>query len=263
MTPIRTKPSTRAWSIAIVVSGGAYFTAFSIRCSRIWRSRGASARAWWREPGPDLEVVLADDRPDRVDDLVDRRLDVGRGDRRGLGGDDPDGRQDRVDEPVEPLDLVHRRVVPRLALGAPVRVARLAALERRIVAEQLRVGPDDRERRPQLVGDERDQLGAGLVDLAELLEPLLGLGLLAALLDDPGEQVGDRLELGDVGRREVARLLGLDVEDADDLVVPAERHAEHRGDEPALVDAADPQEARVGPDVGDDERLARLRRRGR
>ena len=53
---------------------------------------------------------------------------------------------------------------------------------------------------------------------------------------------------------EHARLLGLDVEHADDLVVPGQRHAEHRGDEPALVDAADPQEARVGLDVGDDQR---------
>ena len=74
---------------------------------------------------------------------------------------------------------------------------------------------------------------------------LLRLGLLAALLDDPGEQVGDRLQLGDVGRAEQPRLLGLDVEDADDLVVPAQRHAEHRRDEPLLVDPADPQEARV------------------
>ena len=56
--------------------------------------------------------------------------------------------------------------------------------------------------------------------------------------DDAGKKVGDRTELGDVGRGEVARLLRLDVEDADDLVVPAERDAEHRGDEPALVDAA-------------------------
>ena len=72
-------------------------------------------------------------------------------------------------------------------------------LERRLVGEELRVGADDRERRPQLVGDERDQLAAGLVDRLELLDPRLGLGLLAALLDDPGEQVGDGAELGDVG----------------------------------------------------------------
>ena len=49
--------------------------------------------------------------------------------------------------------------------------------------------------------------------------------------------------------------LGLDVEHADGLVVPGQRHAQHRGDEPALVDAADPQEARVGLDIGDDQRL--------
>ena len=54
----------------------------------------------------------------------------------------------------------------------------------------------------------------------------------------------------------MALLLGLDVEDADDLVVPGQRHAQHRGDEPALVDSADPEEARVGSDVGDDEGLA-------
>ena len=58
------------------------------------------------------------------------------------------------------------------------------------------------------------------------------------------------------GARELAVLLGLDVEDADDLVVPGERHRQHRGDEPALVDAPDPQEAGVGGDVGDDHRLA-------
>ncbi len=149
--------------------------------------------------------------------------------------------------------------MPRLALGAPVRVARFTALERRVVAEQLRVRPDDRERRPQLVGDERDQLRACLVDLAQLLEPLLCLGLLAALLHDPGQKVGDRLELRDIGVAEQPLALRLDVEDADDLIVPRERHAEHRRDEPALVDAADPQEAVVGPHVGDDERLAARR----
>ena len=150
----------------IVVSGGAYFTAFSMRCSRIWRSRGASASAWWRDAGLDVEVVLADDRPIESTTSCDRGLDVGRLD----GGRDVRARsgptEDRVDEAVQALDLVHRRVVPRVALGAPLRVARLATLERRVVGEELGVGPDDGERRPQLVGDERDQLAAGLVDPA-------------------------------------------------------------------------------------------------
>ena len=128
------------------------------------------------------------------------------------------------------------------------------AAQRRLVGEQIGVGADDRERRAQLVGDQRDELAARLVDGLEGLDPGLGLGLLAALLDDPGQQVGDRSELGDVGLAEVARLLGLDVEDAHDLVVPGQRHRQHRGDEPALVDPADPQEARVGLDVRDDQR---------
>ena len=73
--------------------------------------------------------------------------------------------------------------------------------QRRLLGEQVGVGADDRERRPQLVGDEGDQLAARLVDGLERLDPRLGLGLLAALLDDPGQQVGDRAELGDVVRR--------------------------------------------------------------
>ena len=88
-------------------------------------------------------------------------------------------------------------------------------------------------------------------------DPGLGLDLLAALLDDPGEQVGDRAELGDVVGAEDAMLLRLDVEDADDLVVPGQRHGQHRRDVAALVEAADPQEARLRADVRDDERLAR------
>ena len=65
----------------------------------------------------------------------------------------------------------------------------------------------------------------------------------------PGEQVGDRAELRDVVVAEGPRLLGLDVEDPDGLVVPGQRHGQHRRHEAALVDAADPQEARVGADV--------------
>ena len=53
-----------------------------------------------------------------------------------------------------------------------------------------------------------------------------------------------------------AALFGLDVEHADGLVVPGERHAEHGRHEAALVEAADPQEARIGLDVGDHQRLA-------
>ena len=130
-------------------------------------------------------------------------LEVDRRDRRRPLGHDPDRGQDRVDEPVQPLDLLERGPVPGGPRLAPGEVARFAAAQRRLVGEQVGVGADDRERRPQLVGDQRDQLAARLVDRLERLDPRLGLGLLAALLDDPGQQVGDRPELGDVVVAEV------------------------------------------------------------
>ena len=118
---------------------------------------------------------------------------------------DPDRREDGVDEPVEALDLLERRVVPGGARLAPLDVARFAPASGGLVGEQVGVGADDRQRRAQLMGDERDQLAARLVDRLERLDPGLGLGLLAALLDDARQQVGDRAELGDVVRREIAR----------------------------------------------------------
>ena len=157
------------------------------------RAAGRSARS---RPGGGRGSAGASRRPRRP--APPRSTGVTDG---GILRHDPDRGEDRVDEAVEPLDLLERRAVPRRARLAPGDVARLAAAERRLVGQQVGVRADDRERRPQLVGDERDQLAAGLVDRLERLDAGLGLGLLAALLDDPGEQVGDRAELGDVVRR--------------------------------------------------------------
>ena len=215
-TPMRTPPSAIRQSSVIVVSGGAYLTAFSTRCSRIWRRRAGSVRANSRMPSRSSSRWRASSGASSVaaslDDLADvRRLEV-----RGRLGADPHGGENRVDQPVQPLDLLHRRAVPAGPALAPLLVPRLAAVERRVLRQEVRVGADDRERRPQLVGHQRDQLGAGVVDLLELGRALLGLALHPALLDDAAEEVGDRAEVGHVGRREVAMLLGLDVEDADD-----------------------------------------------
>ena len=222
LTPSWTTPSTSAQSIVIVVSGGAYLTAFSTRCSRIWRSRGGSARACSRTRRPRRRPG---GRPrsgrSEADDLVDDGLDVDRRDAGGPLGHDADRGEDRVDEAVEPLDLLERGAVPRGARLAARDVARLAADERRLLGEQVGVGADDGQRRPQLVRDERDQLAARLVDRLERLDPGLGLGLLAALLDD-ARRAGRRPHRA--GRRRESLKsrgsLGLDVEDADDLVVP-------------------------------------------
>ena len=57
---------------------------------------------------------------------------------------------------------------------------------------------------------------------------------------------------------ERAGLAGLDVEHADHLVVPVERHRQHPG-ERLDVEAADPREPVVERHVRDRDRLARLR----
>ena len=105
------------------------------------------------------------------------------------------------------------------------------------------------------MGDQGDQLGARLVEALQRDNLGLGLALLTTLLDDPGEEVGDRAQLGGIGRVEVAHGLRLDVEHADDLVVPRQRHRQHRRHVAALVDPADPHEMGILLDVGHDHRL--------
>ena len=222
----------------------------------IWRSRGGSARACSRgAPWASTRWRPSSGRSEPRTSSTSASTSTGVTDG-ASSGHDPDRRQDRVHEAVEPLDLLERRAVPVRARLAPLDVARLAPGELRLLGQQVGVGAHDGEGRPQLVGDERDELAAGLVDGLERLDPGLRLRLLAALLDDPGQQVGDGAQLGDVRRAEHARPLGLDVEHADRLVVPRQRHAQHRRDEALLVEAADPQEARVGLDVRDHQRLA-------
>ena len=149
----------------------------------------------------DLDAVAVEDRMERRNDLRDDGSEIDRADRRRALGHDADRREDRVDETVEPFDLLERRTVPRRARLATGEVARLATAQRRLVGEQVGVGTDDGQRGPQLVGDQRDQLAARFVDRLERLDAGLCLALLAALLDDPREQVGDGPELRDVVHR--------------------------------------------------------------
>ena len=51
-------------------------------------------------------------------------------------------------------------------------------------SHQLDARPDHGERRPQLVGDDRDETGPGLVDRPKTLELGLGLGLEPAFLNE-------------------------------------------------------------------------------
>ncbi len=198
--------------------------------------------------------MVAQERAEPADDLVEEGRDIDRHDvRRPLVERSYRG-QDRVHQPVQPLDLVDRPVVPLVPGPAADHVATLPPDEGRLLGEQVGVRPDDGQRCAQLVGHERDQLGSSLVERLERLDLGLGLDLDPTLLDDPGEEVGDRAQLVDVRGAEVPGLLGLDVENPDDRVVPGQRHRQHRGDEPALVDAPDPEEPRIVADVGDDGR---------
>ena len=193
----------------------------------------------------------------RAEDLLDDRLDIDRRDTRGSLRHDPDRGEDRVDEAIEALDLFEGRAMPRGPRLAPLQIARLAPDQGWFLGQEVGVRADHGERRAQLVGHEGDQFASGFVDGLERLDPRLGLRLLAALLHDAREQVRDRAELIDVRSAELPRALRLDVEHADRLVVPRERDRQHRGHEAPLVDAADPQEARIGLHVRDDEGLLR------
>src|SRR3990172_455805 len=159
-TPILTTPSAIRQSIRMCVPGGAYFVAFSMRCSRIWRRRGASATAWRRTPPPKTTSW----RP-RIGDSSRTTSWTSSS---TSGGADPAGPAAPPPPPV-----------------APFLVARRATLEGRLLGQEVGVRPDDRERGSELVGDEGDDLGPGLVDRLELRPPLLRLLLLAALLADP------------------------------------------------------------------------------
>ena len=160
--------------------------------------------------------------------------DVDRPEGRRLLAQDAQAGQDRVDHRVEPVDLAEGLRLQRAVPSTPPAAGRRA--------DELEARPDDRERRPQLVGDDRDEAGARLVDRPQAVDLGLRLGLQPALLDDPGEQRRERLEEADVAPPELAAPDGLDVEHADDRVVPDERHRAHRG-EARLVEALEPGEA--------------------
>jgi len=201
------------------------------------------------------EAVVAQEGPQDLDRLGDGDADVERRSREGRQPFPLDRDEDRVHQPVEPGDLVDRCVAPVVRARPGGRVADAPGG----VGEEVDVGADDGERRPQLVGHEREQLGTGLVEVLELLELALLLDLQAALLDDPGQERRDRDEEVDLARREPPGGDGLDVEDADDQVVPGERHRQHRR-EACQVEAAEVLEARVEAHVGN---LDRAQRRGR
>ena len=149
--------------------------------------------------------------------LVDHGRQVERDDRPGVGRQHAQRGEDRVDRLVKPLDLLQRRAFPVRGVGC-LGVDRVAPA--RGTAEQLDIRAHDGQRRAQRVGHDRDQVGARLIDRAQAVELRLRLALQSVALDDAGEERRERLEERDVTPGELAPALGLDVEHADDLVVP-------------------------------------------
>ena len=201
----------------------------------------------WRRSGAGVERLA-----DHLEHVDRRDLELGR-----LG-------TTRTEARIESTSRSSRSTWSSAPRCQPARAARRSgsrdspSVERRLLGQQVGVGADDRERRPQLVGHEGDELDRGPRRCALSSSTRASAsGCRRPFSTIPARRSAIARQLGARRRREVARLLGLDVEHADDLVVPGERHRQHRGDEPPLVDAADPQEARVGRHVRDDQRLAR------
>ena len=183
--------------------------------------------------------VRAEEEPQRLDRLVDRLDRVERRARQPGQALATDRRQDRIHEPVEPPELVD---------GARRRHSAASGFGRlgggRLV-QQVDVDADDRQRRPQLVGDDAQELGPRRIERGQLGQPRLDLGRQPALLDDPREQRGDRPEEGDLARpRTAASSRVWTLSTPTTVVVPDERHRQHPG-EALDVEAADPREALV------------------
>ena len=163
----------------------------------------------------------------------------------GVGRENAQAGEDRVDRLVEPLDLLERRAAPMCRVGG-LRIDCVAPSRR--AAEQLDVCPDDGQRRSQRVGHDRDQVGACLVDGAQALDLRLCLALQPVALDDAGQQAAS------VSRNETSRLVNSrrrtvwTLSTPTTCVVPDERHGAHRR-EARLVDAAHPVKALVAVDV--------------
>ena len=219
---------------------GAYFDSFSRSCSRTCRKRASSPmavdRAGRSAPSGSgaAGAGAAASRPSRRPPGPRRtaRATGRSGPRRGptpgssrRGG--PGGRAGR-----------------RRRRASPARPARRGSAGGRL-GEQVDVDAHDRQRRPQLVGHDAEQLGPRGIERGQLGEPRLDLGGQPALLDDPGQQRGDGLQEVDLV---VARTGGRSR--VWTLRTPTTSSCQTSGTDSIAgealdVEAADPREARV------------------
>ena len=99
----------------------------------------------------------------------------------------------------------------------------------------------------------------GSVELRDAaLEPALQLGAL----ERPGDVGGDRRQEPDIAVAEVAGVVGLDIQHADEPIAGDDRYRAHRH-EPVLIDLWQPPKPRLDPNIRDHDRGPRLRRPAR
>ena len=258
VTPSWTTPSMSAQSIVIVVSGGAYLTAFSTRCSRIWRSRGGSARPWSRALGRDLDRVAVEDRPER------RRRPRRRRSARSIGvtAAGPSGTT-RTDARIESTSRSSRSICSSVARCQAARVSRRSR---------------SRDSRPTSGGSSASRSAYARTTASGVRSSWVTRAISSLRASSIALSASTRASASDCWRpfstmpasrsatapscatSDRLKSRGRSVwtlSTPTDLVVPGQRHGQHRGHEAALVDAADPQEAGIGLHVGDDQRLLR------
>ena len=204
---------TSAFSVqsatTIVAPGGAYLAPFSSSKLEDLGEPGRVADGVLGPVGIAFEPMASQEWGEAGEHLVHDRAEL---EAPHVDGQQPVGPhrvQDRAHQLVQALHLARGRLVP---------VAHLRVLWGGRLGQEVQVGADDGQRCPQLVGDDRDQLGARVIDAAQAVELRLGLEVQAAALHHAGQKAGDGRQAPDLGRREVAARLGLDVQDADDLV---------------------------------------------
>ena len=148
---------------------GAYFDSFSRSCSRTCRKRVSSPIATSGSCGRSQRIGCGrKQQPERLDGLVDRRDGIERRPRQPGQPLAADGGEDRIDEAVEPGELVQRGRPPRRRRRPRRRAPDVAG---RRLGQEVDVHPHDRQRRPQLVGHDAQQLGPGRVERGQLGQP--------------------------------------------------------------------------------------------
>ena len=201
-----------------------------------------------------VELVAAEDRPERLQ-IASTTDATSIGPARRLLAQDAQAGEDRVDHRVEPVDLAER-------LGLPA----AAPLSRRLRGPPRRCSSRLARTTASGVRSSWVTIVTRLARASSMARRLSTWASASAwsrpFSTIPASSAASVSRKRTSARRKTRRLHRLDVEDADDRVVPDERHRAHRR-QPRLVEALEPGEAPVAPDVEADLWPPGLRRPAR